>query len=151
MGRASASVIAPGRVSDAEALWYDLKRWPAFVDGFATVVERDEAWPARGGKLVWDSTPHGRGRIIERVSAYELREGQTVDFEDERTEGTQQVAFVAEGEHTRVTITMQYRLKDRNPLTPVVDFLFVRRAVNDALRRTVTRFARERQGDLALP
>jgi hypothetical protein len=45
---------------------------------------------------------------------------------------------------------MKYHLKDSNPLTPVLDFLFVRRAVNDSLRRTVTRFAHERQGDIAL-
>jgi hypothetical protein len=71
-----------------------------------------------------------------------------VEFEDERTDGTQRIAFAPAGENTRVTLSMQYRLKDRNPLTPVVDFLFVRRAVNDALRRTVTRFAQERQGEI---
>jgi hypothetical protein len=150
MGRASASALVPGRVSDAESLWYDLRRWPAFVDGFASVVQRDDPWPQRGATLIWDSTPHGRGRVIERVVGYELRDGQSVDYEDEKTEGTQKVVFAAEGEHTRVTLTMQYRMKDRNPLTPVVDFLFVRRAVNDSLRRTVTRFAHERQGDIAL-
>jgi len=150
MGKVSASVVVPGRISGAEALWYDVGRWPAFVDGFASVVGRDEPWPATGGTLIWDSTPHGRGRIIERVTAYAPRDGQSVAFEDEKVEGTQQVAFAAEGENTRVTLSMEYRLKERNPITPVIDLFFVRRAVGDALRRTLGRFARERQGDLEL-
>ena len=34
MGKAQASVDVPGLASDAEALWYDPVRWPAFIDGF---------------------------------------------------------------------------------------------------------------------
>jgi len=150
MGKVSSSIVVPGRIATAEDLWYDLARWPAFVDGFAAVVQCDTPWPAAGGKLIWDSTPHGRGRIIERVTAHGAREGQTVEFEDERLEGTQRVSFAGEGEQTRVGLVLDYRLKDRNPLTPIVDLLFVRRAVGDALRRTLTRYARELQADLEL-
>ena len=149
MGRASASVVVAGPVGDAEALWYDVGRWPAFVDGFAAVVRRDDGWPDRG-RLVWDSTPAGRGRVAETVTAFRPGGGQTAEVEDERLTGTQTVAFEIAGEHTRITLSLDYRLKDRNPLTPMVDLLFVRRALNDALRRTVVRFARERQADVEL-
>ena len=144
MGRVSASAIAPGQVRDAEALWYDLGRWPAFVDGFATVLERDPQWPD-AGRLVWRSTPHGRGIVHERVV-----ERGTVEFHDDKLTGTQRTEFTPHGEHTRVTLTMEYRIEEAGPLTPIVDLLFVRRAVRDALQRTVARFAREREGDLTL-
>lgn len=150
MRRVSASAIAPGPVADAEALWYDLNRWASFVDGFAAVVSRDPQWPGEGARLVWRSTPHGRGEVHERVTAHEPLGGQSVEFHDERLTGRQRVEFQAQGEHTRVTLTMEYRIEDGGPLTPIVDLLFVRRAVRDALQRTVVRFARERQGDLAL-
>ena len=45
-------------------------------------------------------------------------------------------------------LKLEYRIKDRTPLTPVVDLLFVRRAMADALRRTVTRFANERKAEI---
>ncbi len=150
MRRVSASVGVPGSVPEAEALWYDLGRWPAFVDGFAAVVSRDPAWPQAGATLVWRSTPHGRGEVHERVTAYEPQGGQSSEFHDERLTGTQRVEFQPQGPHTRVTLTMEYRIEEANALTPFVDLVFVRRAMNDALRRTVTRFARERQGDIAL-
>ena len=144
MGRVSASAMAPRPPADAEALWYDLSRWPAFVDGFATVLERDPEWP-RAGKLVWRSTPHGRGTVHERVT-----EPGVSEFHDDKLTGTQRVEFAPHGEHTRVTLTMEYRIEDPNALTPFVDLLFVRRALRDALQRTVARFAREREGDIAL-
>ena len=144
MGRVTASAIAPGPPADAEALWYDLTRWAAFVDGFAAVVERDPEWP-RAGKLVWRSTPHGRGTVHERV----LEPGVS-EFHDDKLTGTQRVEFAPHGEHTRVTLEMEYRIEEPTALTPIVDLLFVRRAIRDAMRRTVVRFAREREGDIAL-
>ena len=144
MARAHAAIDLQARPSAAEALWYDLSRWPAFVDGFAHVAKREGDWPRKGARLIWDSTPDGRGRVVERVTAYEVRSGQTVDVEDPRLEGTQTVAFKPrEGGGCRMTLELDYRLKDRTFLTPVLDALFVRRAVGDALRRTLSRFARE--------
>ncbi len=144
MGRISASAAVPGSVQDAEALWHDVNRWPAFVDGFAAVVERDPEWPA-AGRLVWRSTPHGRGTVHERVVAPGVSE-----FHDDRLTGTQRVEFAPHGDHARITLAMEYRIEDANALTPFVDLLFVRRALRDALQRTVARFAREREGDIAL-
>ena len=55
MGRAKASVAVPGLASEAEALWYDPVRWPAWIDGFGHVVEVSEEWPAAGRA----TSPHG--------------------------------------------------------------------------------------------
>ena len=78
MGKARASVRLAGfRASEAEALWYDTSRWPTFVDGFAHVVNKEGDWPAAPSTLVWQSTPAGRGRVLERVTEYEPRLGQT--------------------------------------------------------------------------
>ena len=149
MGRAEASVEVPGLASDAEALWYDPIRWPAFVDGFGHLVEISEAWPA-AGTAVWNSAPGGRERVIERVEAYEPRTGQTLAVEDSRMRGTQRVTFTPGPERTKVTLSLAYEIKDRTPVTWLVDLLFVRRAVLASLRRTLARFARERRGDMEL-
>jgi hypothetical protein len=50
----------------------------------------------------------------------------------------------------KITLSIDYELKERNPLTPLVDLLFVRRAIVASLRRTLTRFARERRADTEL-
>lgn len=143
MGRARVRRTVPGRISDAEALWYDPARWPAFLDGFGHLVRRDERWPEAGGELVWDSRPGGRGRVLERVIAHELRAGQTAEVEDERVRGTQRVAFAARGEDVEVTLELRWEIKQRNPLTPVIDLLFIRRAFADSLARTLQRFSYE--------
>ena len=149
MGKARASVDVPGLASDAEALWYDPVRWPAFIDGFGHLVELAGEWPA-AGRVVWNSTPGGRERVIEEVLAYEPRAGQTLAVEDSRVRGTQRVAFTPGPDHTTVTLTLEYVIKERTPVTWLVDALFVRRAMLASLRRTLARFARERRGDMEL-
>jgi hypothetical protein len=149
MGRARASIEVPGLASEAEALWYDPVRWAAWVDGFGHVVELSGDWPA-AGTLTWNSTPDGRGRVLETVTAYEPRAGQTLAVEDGRLRGTQRVEFAPGRDAVRVELTLDYELKERNPLTWPVDALFVRRAVVASLRRTLARFARERRTDMEL-
>jgi Polyketide cyclase / dehydrase and lipid transport len=147
--RVSATTIVPGRAAEAEALWYDPDRWAAWVDGFGHVVKL-EGWPRVGGRLAWDSPPRGRGRVVERVTAYEPRAGQVLEVEDERLTGVQSVAFEPAAEHVRVTLTLEYELKRRNPLTPLYDPLFVRRALRGSLRRTLARFGHERRAEIEL-
>jgi hypothetical protein len=149
MGKAEASVEVAGLASEAEAVWYDPVRWPAWIDGFGHVVELAEAWPAEG-RLVWHSTPGGRGRVLETVTAYEPRGGQTLAVEDSRLRGTQQVQFTPGPDSVKVTLSLAYELKERNPLTWLVDLLFVRREIVASLRRTLSRFARERRADTEL-
>ena len=151
MGVARDAIDLPVQVSAAEALWYDTSRWPSFVDGFGHLAKQEGDWPRPGARLIWDSVRDGRGRVIERVTAYEVRAGQTVEVEDPRLEGTQTVAFTPrEGGGSRLELTLDYRLKERTFLTPVLDALFVRRAVADALRRTLARFRRELAADAEL-
>jgi hypothetical protein len=149
MGRASASIDVPGLASEAEALWYDPVRWPSWVDGFGHVVELSDGWPAEG-TLLWNSTPEGRGRVLETVTAYEPRSGQTLAVEDGRLRGTQQVRFEPGPDAVKITLTLDYELKERRPLTWLVDRAFVRREVAASLRRTLGRFVRERRGDMEL-
>ena len=151
MAQARAKIEVPAQVSAAEALWYDLDRWPSFVDGFHHVAKLEGEWPKAGARLLWDSTPAGRGRVVERVAAYEVRAGQTVEVEDPKLTGIQVVAFAPRAEGVcEVTLELRYALKDANPLTPLVDALFVRRALTESLRRTLTRFKRELRAETEL-
>jgi hypothetical protein len=148
MGKVKASVQLPGRrASEAEAPWYDTRRWPTFVDGFSHVVSTDGDWPHAPSTIVWQSTPAGRGRVVERVREFEPRIGQTADVDDPRMTGTQRVAFTPGDDGVEVTLSMEYTLKQSGPVRPFLDFFFVRRAIGDALRRTVGRFARELQAE----
>ena len=149
MGRAEASIDVPGLASEAEALWYDPVRWAAWVDGFGHVVELSDDWPADGA-LEWKSTPEGRGRVLERVSSYQPRTGQTLAVEDSRLRGTQQVRFSPGPETVKVTLSLDYELKDSPAPSWLYDRLLVRRDVVASLRRTLARFARERRGDIEL-
>jgi hypothetical protein len=143
MGRVSAQIDVPGSVEDAEELWYDVGRWPTFVDGFGHLHRRDDGWPQAGATLVWDSLPNGRGRVVERVVAQRSGEGQTAEVEDPRMRGTQQIAFRRLQDGVEVTLALDYLLKQGSILRPLTDVLFIRRAWRDSLRRTLDRFGRE--------
>jgi hypothetical protein len=143
--RVSVTTTVPGRVVEAEELWYDPHRWAAWIDGFGHVAKLDGEWPQVGTRLLWDSRPQGRGRVLERVVAYEPRSGQTLEVEDERLTGVQTVTFEPNGNEVRVSLSLEYSLKEGNRL---LDLLFVRRAVRDSLNRTLTRFAHERRAEV---
>ena len=156
MRRASAVINLPGvSIADAEALWYDVARWPSFVEGFKHLVSREGDWPSAGGRLIWESVPDGRGRVSETVTAFTQREGQQAAVQDPRISGLQRVTFTATGSADdrpglRVTLDLEYELRERGPFSAVTDLLFIRRAQADALRRTLLRFARELQADREL-
>ena len=144
MGRAKAAIELPGQASAAEALWYDPRRWPVFIDGIQNVHSVTDDWPQAGARVVWDSRPGGRGRVLEIVESYEPRVGQTLAVEDEKIRGTQRIAFAPHAEGVTVTLSLEYEIKERQGLvTPLVDFFFVRRPMTDSLRRTLSRFRRE--------
>ena len=140
--RVSARQRLPVRVAEAEALWYDLARWGAFVEGFAAVESVEHGWPREGGVLTWRSIPAGRGRVTERVTRHEVRGGQVSEVADDQLTGTQTVSFRPAGEGCEIGLVLDYRLK-AGPLMAVVDFLFISRAVRASLRRTLAAFARE--------
>jgi len=151
VARIGAEIDVHADLPTVEELWYDTSRWPSFVDGFARVVKLEDGWPQEGGRLVWESTPAGRGRVVERVTGYEPGRGQTVAIEDPKLRGTQRVQFERLLDGTAVALALEYELKEPdNPLRPIVDLLFIRRALRDALRRTLVRFGRELQADAEL-
>jgi hypothetical protein len=143
MGRARALIDVPGLASEAEALWYDHRRWPTFVDGLHHVARLEGDWPRAGARAVWDSRPGGRGRVVERVVAYEARAGQTLEVEDERLRGVQRVAFTPREGGVTVALELRWTLKEQRGVSVVVDLLFVRRSRREALERTLRRFATE--------
>lgn len=148
--RVEARIAVPGRIFEAEQLWCDTSRWPAFVDGLHHVDRKDPGWPREAGAaLRWISGPGGRGLVREEVVLYEPRARLVQRVEDERTRGTQTVSFEAlAGGEVRVTLTLEYELKDDSPARGL-KALFSRRPQRDALQRTLNRFAWELEGDLA--
>jgi hypothetical protein len=139
-----------GSLGGAERLWYDPDRWPSWVDGFGHVASLQGDWPRAGARLVWDSPPRGRGRVVERVVSHQDGAGQTVEVEDERLEGRQRVEFEELEGGVCITLTLEYQLRHTRPWTPVVDLLFVRRALGDSLNRTLARFGPELEAELEL-
>ena len=51
MAVARAAIEVPGSISEAEALWYDVRRWPAWVDGLGHVLKVDDTWPQAGARV----------------------------------------------------------------------------------------------------
>jgi uncharacterized membrane protein len=148
VGRVRQSVDVPAPAGAAETLWLDTDRWPSFIDGFGHVARRTEDWPAPGASVMWDSPPGGRGRVLETVTLRDPGLAVTTTFEDQRVKGEQRASFTpVDGGGTRVVVEVDYDVKPGSGVPKVVDFLFVRRAMSDALRRTLTRYRAE-AGDL---
>jgi hypothetical protein len=149
MRRASAIEAFAASIDDAQTLWYDTGRWSAWIDGFVRVTEIAGDWPGAGATVTWESHPAGRGRVVESVVSYERGAGQTLAVEDDSIRGRQSVAFVALEGGVRVELALEYELKSRSMLTPVVDVLFIRRAMTSSLRLTLARFGAELAGAAA--
>jgi uncharacterized membrane protein len=152
MSRVRASVDVQALASEAEALWYDVRRWPSFIDGMHHIARIEGDWPHAGARVLWDSNPGGRGRVQEVVTAYEARVGQISDVEDEKIRGVQTLRFVPRDEGSTVTLELRYDLKHGRPGMAVVDLLFIRRTQRESLQRTLRRFrtelAAEREGSV---
>jgi hypothetical protein len=143
MGRVSARIDVPGQASDAEALWYDHRRWPTFVDGCKYIARVEGDWPGVGALVIWDAFPGGRGRVLEEVTAYEARVGQSLTVEDETIRGTQRVSFTPHADGVTISLELVYALKQPRGKFGAYDLLFVRRPQREALERTLRRFAKE--------
>src|SRR3954471_25011198 len=151
MGTARSATLVPLTPEEAYELWTDVRRWPTFIDGFARVERLDDSWPEKGAKLVWKSVPGGRGAVTERVTKAEPARVHEVNVFEEKLDGTQRVAFSPEEEGTtRVDLTLEYKVSVGGPLKSIVDVLFIRRAQNDALARTLRRFTTEAEEQAAL-
>jgi Polyketide cyclase / dehydrase and lipid transport len=150
MRTAEARAEVPLDPGDALALWSDTARWPGFVEGFGRVESVDRHWPDPGAKAVWESTPGGRGRVTERVTEREAGR-LTVQLFEDALAGTQTFAAVPRPDGGSVVqLRLEYELARSGPLREVADWLFIRRALRDALRRTLHRFAVEAEEDAGL-
>ena len=157
MGQARANAIVGLSPADALERFADVERWGSFVDGFARPLEVSESWPIEGSEVTWESTPDGRGRVRERVMAYEAvppapapdvamqsTPGRLVTrVEDQSLRGTQTATFAPHAGGTRVDLELDYELTQGGALSGLTDVLFIRRAIRDSLRRTVEGFASE--------
>lgn len=143
MRSASADESFAASVHEAEALWYDTDRWPAWIDGLSQVTDLEGAWPGAGAKVVWESNPAGRGCVVEVVVSYEPGVGQTLEVTDDSIRGRQRVAFHELDGGVRVELALDYELRARSFVSPVVDALFIRRAMASSLRATLARFGAE--------
>jgi Polyketide cyclase / dehydrase and lipid transport len=131
-------------------LWTDLGRWPSFVEGFGHPLEVAPEWPSEGAKLVWESRPGGRGCVTERVVESGEARFATQVFE-KALAGTQTLTALADPEGgSRVELRLDYELARPGPLRALADVLFIRRALRDALRRTLRRFAVEAEEEAGL-
>jgi Polyketide cyclase / dehydrase and lipid transport len=164
--RASARGPLPLPPAEVLRLWTDVDRWPTFVEGFARRLELTEGWPEPGSRVVWESTPDGRGRVTETVTAREPDRFSTQVYEAALT-GVQTLRVLpangsGEGEGSRgeghgsrvlgseVELALEYQLSRYGPLRGVADALFIRRALRDSLRRTLFRFSVEAEEEANL-
>jgi hypothetical protein len=149
MSTVAARQSLPGAsVDEVARLWFDLARWPSIIDGFGTLFREEGEWPHAGARIVWDSLRNGRGRVVEHVLEYEPLVSQLVSVEDPRLHGTQRVRFIAVDGGCEIHLELAYELKRASGLgSALADLLFVRRALGDALRRTLRRFAVELGAD----
>jgi Polyketide cyclase / dehydrase and lipid transport len=151
MRKVSVAQVFPATVHQAERCWYDTARWPAWVDGLERVQGTTGDWPKVGSTVTWRSGPAGRGTVRERVSAHEPLAGQTVEVTDDSIFGHQNVAFAPADDGVEVVLSLEYTISRRTPFTPLVDLLFIRRAMEASLGRTLhgfgARLAHARSGD----
>jgi uncharacterized membrane protein len=146
---ARARGTVPLSPTETMGLWRDIERWPSFVEGFARWLELAPGWPDNGARVVWQSTPDGRGRVTETVTASEADRFSTQVFE-EALIGTQTLRVAPTPEGSEVELTLDYELAKYGPLAGVADALFIRRALRDALRRTLFRFRIEAEEEASL-
>ena len=154
MRRASARSALPLPPAEALRLWADVERWPTFVEGFAHVLQLSPEWPARGARIVWESTPDGRGRVTETVKESEADRFSTQVFE-EALAGSQTLRVLPSKDGNEVELSvaelsLEYELAKWGPLRGLADAIFIRRALRDALRRTLRRFAIEAEEEARL-
>lgn len=136
-----AAAVVPLAPGPARALWTDLQCWPSFVEGFGGVAEVRGQWPERGATVVWQSTPEGRGRVTEKVTDDSPQRFAT-RVSEEALQGEQSACFSAgEKGDTRVDLKIEYELSRGGAIRAVSDVLFIRRALRDALTRTLRRYA----------
>jgi hypothetical protein len=147
----SASAITTVVLTPPEAmeLWRSVDRWSTFVEGFARPLQVAEEWPEKGARVVWESNPDGRGRVTETVTENAPERFSTQVFEDALM-GTQTFRAAPASDGAEVELSLEYELVKYGPLRGLADAIFIRRALRDALRRTLFRFEIEAEEEARL-
>ncbi len=139
------SIAAPlGEVWD---LYFDSRRWPAWVDQFAAIVTMDAAYPAAGTSLVWRSGGAGRGEVRERILEHDPQRRHRIEFSDPACRGELVSTFTPTDEGTSVNLEMSYELVSGGILSKVSDALFVRSQMKGSLGRTLVGLRAEAGGE----
>ena len=149
MRTARARVAVPLGPAAALELWRDVERWPSFVEGYARRLELAPDWPSKCARVVWESSPEGRGRVTETVMESGADRFATQVFE-EALMGTQTLRVAPAPDGAEVELTLDYELAKYGPLAGLADAIFIRRALRDALRRTLFRFGIEAEEEAEL-
>jgi uncharacterized membrane protein len=142
MARIVESILVSASLAEAWDLYFQPETWPAWVDGFDSVVAED-GYPEAGGSLRWRSIPAGRGVVTEHVLEHEPRRLHRVAYGDPQSAGELRTSFGIEGQGTRLTQELEYRLPGRGPLVWLTDRLFVRSQVSRSLAQSLRRFKHE--------
>jgi len=129
-------VFVEASLAETWDLYLDRRGWATWVDAFQGVVG-EEGYPQEGGTLTWRSTPAGRGEVTEKVLEHEPRPVHRIEFSDPTMSGELATRFGVEGDGTRVSQELDYRLVERGPFA-VLGAFFVKSQVARSLERTLT-------------
>jgi len=135
MARVEETVLVGASLAETWDTYLDRRGWATWVDAFAAVVS-DEGYPEEGGTLRWRSTPAGRGEVTEKVLEHEPRRTHRIAFSDPTMSGELSTRFAVEGQGTRVTQALDYRLAERGVFAFLGAF-FVRSQVARSVQRTL--------------
>jgi hypothetical protein len=143
VGTVRETITFEGSVHEALTVWCDTAKWPSWVEGLDRILERSGDWPEVGGVVRWQSNPSGRGTVVEQVTAYEPLELIESAIDEDQMTAIQAVTFAPQEGNVVVTLAMNYRIRRRHPLTPLIDFAFVRAPMRASLSTTLSRFSVE--------
>jgi Polyketide cyclase / dehydrase and lipid transport len=149
MATVEESVWVGASLAEVWDCYFDARRWGSWVDGFQTALEA-EGYPEPGGVLRWRSVAAGRGEVTERVLEHERRRRHRIAFSDPGMEGELETRFAIEGEGTRVTQRLTYKVSDRGPMALLGALLFVRGPVRASVQRSLLAFRRAAEEAAAL-
>jgi uncharacterized protein YndB with AHSA1/START domain len=144
MPKVSAERLVPGSLAEVWDLYFEPTTWPAWVDEFRAIEERDDVYPERGGVLIWRSGPAGRGRVTETVLDHEPRHTHRVSYMDPNSSGQQLTSFEIAGEAVKVRIELAYELS-RPTFLPFTDRFFIRPQMEGSIVRSLEGLAAEAQ------
>ena len=137
MAKVKAELVVPASLAEAWDLYFDCRRWPAWVDQFHAVESLEPPYPDVDGRLTWRSGSSGRGTVTETVLEHEPRRLHRIRFEDPQAEGELTTTFEMQGAGTKVRLDLVYGLKQPALFGPVTDRLFVRGPQRSSLQRSL--------------